>query len=167
MSPSPLRQERTSLSIGGNEVLNRRGLRGVDCRRLGKGNARDVVLMIRYGTQVNKALTSAMILWAICTSSSFSSLNLHLLALFILPPLPRYHLQTSLPSVPLTSLGIQLINSNHLPILHCHLHPTLIIRTSIKGIEVYRKFPILSLLLRESFSSFSLCSLLSYSPSHP
>jgi hypothetical protein len=75
----------------------------------------------RYGTQVNKALTSAMILWAICMSSVFH---------------PH-------PSTKLT-------NSNHLPILHYHLHPTLIIRTSIKGIEVYRKQPILSLLLRES-----------------
>ena len=106
-------------------------------------------LMIRYGTQVNKALTSAMILWAIC----MSSIQLLVPLIAITPRFPNYHSQPSLPSFP--SLGIQLINSNNLPILHCHLHPSFTVRTSIKGIEVYRKFPILSILLCESFHSSS------------
>jgi len=115
----------------------------------------------RYGTQVNKALTSAMILWAICMSSVFfpPSSNPFSLSSSCLAPLdfrPSSH-------------SLKLTSSNHFPILHYHLHSTLIIRASIKGIEVYRKLPIFSLLLCESFSTFSLFSLspLSAIPSVP
>ena len=79
----------------------------------------------RYGTQVNKALTSAMILWAICMSSPGAP-HLH------------FHLSFTVP-VRMTSTFAELISSDHLPILHYHVHPALIVRPPIKGIEVYRK----------------------------
>jgi hypothetical protein len=54
--------------IEGNEASDRR-------LRLSKARTRmrrEFGADDRYGTQVNKALTSAMILWAVCTSSSSS-----------------------------------------------------------------------------------------------
>jgi hypothetical protein len=99
--PPPIgRRDVSDTPIGGKESGRlseaRRGMR----REFGADD--------RYGIQVNKALTSAMILWAICMSSSFSSLNLHLLAEIQSSPCTKYHshISPSPPNDPFPSLRL-------------------------------------------------------------